>query len=254
MRLAAISCAALVLCGLTLPRRQKRAAPEPSQFVIGEYLYFDFGPPFGFYEVYVVRAGGEGSLVQRIALTPPGDKCFAPAKVEFVSATLKESVPELLGPRNPCAIPERELHRKPKRCRECLVFSGAEVTMQVQCGAETRTIRSDILDRDMFGPAANVPRSISWTMRLLKQLDGAVGPGPAQTHRIFALPGKEQVPAKLPDSPELRKLAAGGYDGLFSGDPFTPSKLYQAAQKLPPPPTVRLVSSRLPSHRARCAF
>lgn len=244
MRVAAIACAALILCGLTWPGQQNRAVPQPSQFVIGEYVYFDFGPPFGFYELYVVRATARGSSLERISLTPPGDKCAAPAKLDVAAAKLKDSVPELLGPTNPCAIPERDLRRKPRRCKNCMVFSGADVLMQVQCGAETRTIRSDILDRDMYGPAANVPRNISWTMQLLKRLESAVGPGPEKTRPIFALSAKEQAPAKHLHSPLLQQLAAGRYDALFSGDPFKPSNLYQATQNPPPPPTVRLVSSK----------
>lgn len=243
MRVAAIACAALILCGLTWPGQQNRAAPQPSQFVIGEYAYFDFGPPFGFYELYVVRATAHGSSLERISLAPPGDKCAAPAKLDVASATLRESVPELLGPKNPCTIPEAELRRKPKRCRNCMVFSGADVLIQVQCGAETRTIRSDVLDRDIYGPAENVPGNISWTMHLLKRLDSAVGPGPEKTRPIFALPAEDRTPVQHPDSPALRELAAGRYDALFSGDPFKPSNLYKATQNPPPAPTVHLAGS-----------
>ena len=114
--------------------------------------------------------------------------------------------------------------------------------MQVQCGGQTRLIRSDILDRDMFGPSGNVPPKISWTMRLLKQLDQVAGPGPADTTPIFAIPAKEPPPRTAPHSAVLRMLAAGKYDALFRGEPEKPSQLYSAAQKPPPSPTVRLVS------------
>jgi hypothetical protein len=82
-----------------------------------------------------------------------------PARLETASATLQQSLAELLGSKNPCAIPEKDLKREIKRCKKCSVFSGSKVTMQVTCGGAARLIRSDILDRDMFDAAAHTPEN-----------------------------------------------------------------------------------------------
>jgi hypothetical protein len=47
--------------------------------------------------------------------------------------------------------------------------------MAVQCGDQTRLIRMDILDRDMFDPAPKTPGHTSWTMTLMGRLDQTVG-------------------------------------------------------------------------------
>jgi len=93
------------------------------------------------------------------------------------SISVPESVAELLGSKNPCAIPEKDLKREIKRCKKCLVFSGSKVTMRANCGGETRLIRSDILDRDMFDASAHTPENTAWTMQLLEKLDKPLGPG-----------------------------------------------------------------------------
>lgn len=152
-------------------------APLPDQFEIGVHTFFDFGPPFDFYQLYVVRPAENGTIVERLTFTPAANKCYAPAKLETSSASLRESISELIGSKNPCAIPDKELKRELKRCKKCLVFSGSTVTMQVNCGGTTRVIRSDILDRDMFDAAANTPTNTAWTMQLLDNLNQALGPG-----------------------------------------------------------------------------
>jgi hypothetical protein len=214
---------------------------QPSQFEIGRRIFFDFGPPFNFYELFVVRPTTNATSIERITLTPPVDECIAPAKLETASASISESIPELLG-KDPCAIPEKHLRRELKRCKKCLVFSGANVALQVQCGAQARLIRSDILDRDMFDPAANTPEQTSWTMQLLKRLDQAVGPG-VMDRPVFPTSEKELLPPDASDSMTQQDLGAGRYDALFPGAPDKPSDLYRAARKHPAPETVELVSS-----------
>src|SRR5438105_15850555 len=98
-----------------------------------------------------------------------GYKCSLPPKIEVAKATTKQSVAELFGKTSPCKIPERDLHRELKRHKHHLVFSGANISMQVQCDGQSRIIRSDILDRDMFDPHAGTPEYTSWTMRILGQ-------------------------------------------------------------------------------------
>ncbi len=211
----------------------------PTQFEIGRRTFFDFGPPFDYYEVLVVRPTEHGSSIERITLTP-GYTC-TPAKVEIASASMKESVSDLLDGANPCTIPEKELRRELKRCKKCLVFSGADVAMQVQCGAQSRIVRADIRDKDWFDAAPDTPKHTSWMMQLLARLDQAVGPGVMDKPIIDLDEGvSASVPAK---SESVHELSLGKYDGLFPGTSDRPSNLYTEAQNPPPAPSVRLVSS-----------
>lgn len=197
-------CSALLLCANELPQMKSVSLSPPNQFVIGRHTFFDFGPPTDFYELFFIDSTASGASIQKITLAPPGNICIAPAKVEVESATSSEAPADILGGTNPCKIPEKELRRELKRCKNCVVFSGAEVVMQVQCGTQTRLIRSDILDRDMFDPSAKTPEHTSWTMRLLKKLDSAAGLGIAEKQRIFSIPDANEVPAVPSDSPILR--------------------------------------------------
>jgi hypothetical protein len=241
MRCSLIACAILALCGPSRPQNPKPVPAQPNQFEVGRHTFFDFGPPFDFYEIFVVRSTATATSIERITLTPAGDECIAPAKLETASASITESIPALLGT-NPCTIPEKDLRRELKRRKKYLVFSGANVAMQVQCGSQARLIRSDILDRDMFDPAPNTPERTSWTMRLLERLDRAVGPG-VMDKQVFPTSGKDTSPADGSDSLAQEDLGAGKYDALFQGAPQKPSDLYRAAQKHPPLPTVQLQSS-----------
>jgi hypothetical protein len=238
-------CAVTILCIPAFPKERRLALAPLNQFEIGRRTFFDFGPPFDFYELFVVRPAANGASIERITLTPAGDKCvaLAPAKLETVSASISEPIAVLLGSTNPCTIPEKELRRELKRRRHGLVFSGADVVMRIECGAQTRLIRSDILDRDMFDPTAKTPEYTSWTMRLLARLDQAVGPG-VMDRPTFPILETEGLPAKPYGSVALQDLSAGKYDTLFQGAPDKPSDLYRAAQNRPPPPSVRLVSSK----------
>jgi len=235
-------CAALILCGPALSEDRRTELSLPNQFVIGRHTFFDFGPPTDFYELFLVRPKPDGTSVERVMLTPASDVCTQPAKVETASATLTESVATLLGKTNPCSIPEKELRRELKRCKKCLVFSGAHVAMQVECANQTRIVRSDILDRDMFDPATNTPEHTSWTMKLLERLDKTLGPG-VMDKPMFPVPEKEEPSAIDSNSTTMQDLRAGKYDALFQGAPDKPSDLYRAAQNRPPTPSVRLVRS-----------
>jgi TonB family protein len=242
MRCRQVICAVLILCGNALPQNGSPASPLPDQFAIGRHTFFDFGPPNDYYELLLVRPAPSGTSIERILLTPAGDACVQPAKIEVASASLKGSVVALLGNTNPCTIPEKKLRRELKRCKKCLVFSGINVAMQVQCGTQTRIIRSDILDKDMFDPAPNTPEHTSWTMQLLSQLDKALGPG-VMDKPMFALAEKDEPSSLGNDSELLSDVSVGKYDTLFQGARDKPSDLYRAAQIAPPLPTIRLVSS-----------
>jgi len=176
-RIIAATLCVLSSISIASAQKSKISAPVPDHFEIGRDTFFDFGPPFDYFELLLVRSKNSGSAVQRIILTPAGDSCLVPAKVETSSVLLNESVSTLLGNANPCAIPEKELHRELKRCKHCMVFSGVDVTMRVPCGATTRLIRSDILDRDLFAATPDTPEHTSWTMQLLARLDQVLGPG-----------------------------------------------------------------------------
>jgi TonB family protein len=223
------------------------ATPEPpvaSQFEIGRLTFFDFGPPFDYYEVLRVRPTAAGSEVERIVLTPPGDACFQPAKVEDSSALTTQSISQLLAGTNPCAISEKELQRELKR-KKGPVFSGVIVTMRVQCGSQTRTIHADILDRDLFDPAPNTPKHTSWTMSLLQRLDHVLGPGVMEKPVFSGLPGFAPENENQPkiSASALQELSSGDYDALFAGAKDKPSELYAASQRKPPTPSVELVDS-----------
>jgi len=236
-----IVCVIAVLSGYSWARKPRSLA-IPDGFVIGRHTSFDFGPPMDYYELFVVTATAKGASVERTTLTPAADACSLPAKVEVASATINQPVSELFGGVNPCAIPDKELHRELKRCKKCMVFSYAETAMQVQCGSQIRVIRSDILDRDMFDPQrAATPKNTSWTMQLLSRLDEAVGPG-VMDRPMFGAWDESQPSPKLEPSFELEDIGTGKYDGLFPKAPDKMSDLYAAAQKPMPVPTVRLVS------------
>jgi hypothetical protein len=230
----------LALCCFASAHGQS-GRPIPTEFTIGRHTFFDFGPPTDFYELFLVHAAPSGASIERISLTPPGDACIQPASVEVASASLADSVAELLGKTNPCAISEKELRRELKRCKKCLVFSGANVAMQVQCGGAPRIIRADILDRDMFDAAPRTPEHTSWTMQLLNRIDGAVGPG-VMDRPLFPMPNPDQTDVPAQDQ-ALRDIGSGKYDELFHNAPDKLSELYRAAQIRPPNPTVRLLSS-----------
>jgi TonB-like protein len=226
-----------------IPEKHSTAAPIPDQFIIAQHTFFDFGPPTDFYELFVARAIGSGTSIERVSVTPPADVCYAPAKTEVVSAMSSETPAELLDSTNPCSIPEKDLRRKLQSCKNCLVFSGAKVVMQVRCGTQTRLIRSDILDRDMFGANPNTREHTSWTIRLLQRLDSAVGPSVVEKQQILTIPGGDEPSTSNSESETLQDLGAGKYDALFQDAPDKASDLYRASQIPPSVPTIQLIRS-----------
>jgi hypothetical protein len=214
----------------------------PNELVIGRHTFIDVGPPFNYYELIVVRPAADGTAVERILLTPATDACFHPATIETTNAVLKESVPQLLGKINPCSIPENKLRKELDRRKKGLVFSGADVFLQVQCQGKPRVIRADILDRDMFDTAPNTPEYTSWTMQILERIDKATGPG-VSDRPIFADFASEKPAAQNAESRAMLEVKSGTYDTLFQGSPDLPSDLYRLAQKHPAIPNAKLVRS-----------
>jgi hypothetical protein len=149
---------------------------------------------------------------------------------------------DLLGGTNPCSIPEKDLRRELKRCKRCLVFSGADVVMQVTCGGEDRRIRMDILDRDMFDPHPVTPEHTSWTMGILGRLDLALG-STIMNRPAFTLSEASQPASQPQSSPLLEKLEKGLLDSLFERGSQKPSELFRQSRNPPPGPTVDLTNS-----------
>jgi TonB family protein len=240
MRLRIFAFLLLTVGSSTFAQGHKHPAPMPSEFEIGLHTYFDFGPPFNYYEVFLVHPLENGSSVERLTVTPQGISCAIPPKVEVASAKLEQPPSALLGTVNPCSIPEKELHRERKRCKKCMNFSGAFVTMQVDCGSQTRLIRSDILDRDWFDPAAHTPEHTSWTMELLGTLAKPLGPS-VMDKPVFPVT-ENDASSQPPNSSTFARLMRGDFDALFVNAPDKLSALALVAQgKLPP--TTKLVSS-----------
>lgn len=217
------------------------ASSMPDQFLIARHTFFDFGPPSDFYEIISVRGTGGNTTVERVTLTPAGDTCIQPPTVETVSSSIPDTVSVVLEGRNPCVIPEKALRKELKRRKQGRVFSGAEVSMHVQCGGKVRVIRADVLDRDMFDSKAATPENTSWTMRLLTRLDKAF-PSGVWDRPMF---GGSTEPTKgaAPNADTARALQSGEYDHLFVGAPDRLSDLYRASQIAPPAPSVRILSS-----------
>jgi len=231
----------LVFAATALPEDRKTVPPVPDHFVIGRDSFFDVGPPFHYLELLFVNPDGDGASIERVMLTA-GYKCTLDPKIEVAKANMKQSVAALFGTTNPCKIPEKDLHRELKRRKHGLVFSGANISMQVQCGGQSRIIRSDILDRDMFDPHAGTPEYTSWTMMILGQLDRAIGPG-AMDKPMITLPGDSNVSAQPADSPMFQEIGTGKYDSLFPGTTDKPSQIYLSTKNTIPSPTVKFLKA-----------
>lgn len=213
--------------------------PLPAEFLVGRHTFFDFGPPTDFYELFYVHSTANGSAIEKITLIPAADVCLRPATVEFASASVPDTIATILGSRNPCEISERRLRKERSRKKSGLVFSGADISMEVDCAGKARIIRADILDRDMFDSATRTPEN-TWTMQLLSRLDSAVGTTPMDKP-LFPVSYENGSRQMLPDTVRQR-LVSGGYDQLFDGAPDKPSGLYKASQVTPPKAEVRLLT------------
>jgi TonB family protein len=217
----------LIFCSSALAQEHANPIGETRDFAIGRLTFFDFGPPFNYYEIVLVHPTLSGVSVKRILLTPSAGECPAPAKIEIASGTIAASATDILGSVHPCTIPENKVRKEAKRCKKCLVFSGAQVTMQFQCGANQRLIHSSVLDRDWFDPSAKTPQYTSWSMELLARLEEAVDPG-VMSKPAFDVADPAEHPAYELDPLTAADLAAGKFDALFSGKE-KPSQLYRAA-------------------------
>ena len=68
----------VALCGPLAAQKRTKDIPLPTEFEIGRLTYFDFGPPFDYYELLFVRPKEQGTSVERMILTPHGVGVFRP--------------------------------------------------------------------------------------------------------------------------------------------------------------------------------
>lgn len=246
-----VPCALLFLVA-PLAFAAKPPQPLPQSIVIARHSFIDVGPPFDFYEVIRVKEMSGHLAVERALVTPGGDFCMAvPSSVEYLSGELNESMGQLLREKNPCTIPEKDLRSELKRRKRHLVFSGADVTMQVQCTTGLRRIRMDILDRDLFDPAPGPPPNTSWTMAVLADLDKAIGPGVWDKPMFSAVAVPQPT---VPDTDLIHEIRTGKYDELLDKRQLVSAIVIDAEKPVQPPPAVSIqsvipavpITSRLP--------
>jgi TonB family protein len=221
-------------------RAQGIEADFPKRLLFSRLTFFDFGPPFDFYEVLSLEDKGASTEVKRMLVTPAGNACIQPPSVETEATTIHKSLEQLLLGKNPCRIPEKALRQERKRCKHCLVFSGVNVTLTVSCKSEERRIRMDILDKDLFDRSPDTPPNTSWTMAVLRQLDDNLGPGVMDKPALL-LGAPKPRPFTASDTAMLLALKNGEYDGLFDSDKKL-SELYRESQKPFLLPSVRLLN------------
>lgn len=228
---------ALLASGLS--SAQSSDADFPNRLLFSRLTFFDFGPPFDFYEVLSLRDRGSDTEVKRMLLTPAGNACIQPPSVETETATIHKSLQELLLGKNPCKIPEKDVRKEMKRCKHCLTFSGALVTLNVSCKGQDRRIRMDILDKDLFDPSPKTPPNTSWTMTVLSQIDSNLSQS-VMDRPAFSLGGASKSLPAL-DAAMIEALKNGEYDSLFNSSKKV-SELYRESQDPPRLPSVRLIS------------
>jgi hypothetical protein len=228
-------------CGVC--RAQKKNVALPESLVIARDTFWDFGPPFNYYDLIQIKPDSDGLAVDQVLVTPPGMACVQPATVEVRSVTLHESMEQLLAGRNPCAIPEKELHKEIKRCKKCLVFSGVHLTMQATCDGKDRQLNMDILDRDIYDKKTQTPANTSWSMGLLSHLKDSLGPG-SEDKPMF--PTGSATHHDVPVTPLVAALQAGQFDVLFGArQPI--SNIVLDAEKAPPPPPSVVIENVAPA-------
>ena len=233
----------IFVAGLLASALEMSSAQLPSisfphtEIVLAKAHFIDIGPPFDFYSIYRLTSTNDGTDVEKIAITPPAASCLQPA-TDVSHAHLQQSLDVLFDHKDPCTISEKALRREVKRCKHCLVFSGVHVTAQVHCGGKLRSIRYEVLDRDMFDPRPGTPQGTSRTMTLLSILDEAFGAGDFD-RPVFPL---EPLTTHIaPRSKTLQEVASGKYDNLFSGELI--SHFYRESQLPQKLPQVEIASS-----------
>src|ERR1700756_4017688 len=82
---------------------QTSAGNQLQELTIGRETFFDFGPPTEYLDLYIVKRKDAGTILERVSLTPltpEVNKCYAPAKAEFIEKSSPLSMQELLSERD----------------------------------------------------------------------------------------------------------------------------------------------------------
>jgi TonB family protein len=216
---------------------QSKSASMPESLVIARDTFWDMGPPFDYYDLIQIKKTADGLSLDQVLVTPHGMACLQPATVEERSAVLHNTMSELLEGKNPCAIPDKDLHREIKRCKKCPVFSGVNVTMQASCNGKDRQLQMNILDRDIYDSRTPTPTNTSWSMRVLSTLNDSLGPS-SEDKPIFQIGVAPHH--DFPNTPLVNAIRDGRFDDLFGNDSGVSQIVTEADQPLPPPPSVEI--------------
>jgi TonB family protein len=241
----------LLLSGAAFPQSKPVVSSEISEFAVGRYEPAGSGGSTDAYEIYVLREEADRTAVRRVTITPPTG-CLSPVTVEYAEGSAQKRVRELLESHNPCALSEKEMRAELRHCKQCPVFSGGNVLMHAQCGEVPRTMRAEILDRELFD-ADPIGARRTWTMQFLQGLDLTVGPNGMDKPE-----NSSSAKTAL-----LADVASGKYDNLFFNTPERPSNLAKQTGKPVSWPQVEIAEveplqpekSKLPEYplRARAA-
>ena len=231
--------AAILLWASGISEAQSKSAALPDSLVIARDTFWDMGPPNDYYDLIQITKTSDGLALDQVLVTPHGQACLQPATVEERSASLHKTMSELLQGRNPCAIPERDLHREIRRCKKCLVFSGVNLTMEATCSGKVRQLQMNILDRDIYDSRTPTPTNTSWSMRVLSTLNDSLGPGSEAKPMFQMSPAEHRA---VPNTPLVNAIRDGDYDGLFGRDSGVSRIVFEAEQPPPPLPSVQIVS------------
>jgi hypothetical protein len=205
--------------------------PQPSfpdQFVLGVYGQSDFGPPFMHYELYVVRSSPGGASLEHIVITPEGQRCIRPARIERATGTIKMSAAALMDNRNPCDLAEEDVKREIVHCTTTCPppLGGGLYVMRAQCGSAIRTVPLNARGEDIFRPYVGTPKRPLSIIELLLRLDSVVGPL-TQVQLTSLDSGKQQPESATASVQTILDLKSGKYDDL-SGKP---SDLYRSIER-----------------------
>lgn len=229
-RLLTLSCLFLLGSQLVISESPKKPQGAIDEFFVGRHSSFDFGPPFHYYEIYIVHASGKGSSIQRITLTPAVGECVEPAQVETSVGSLALSLPQLLENADLCAVPKRDLKLEKKRREKYVNYTGAVVTVEVQCGEKRKVVDPDVFDRNFLETTTRTMQQTSWKLRLLSRLDRATGPSTVVDRPVLPSGSNSFRHKTVEMEPEIAaQLRSGHFDSLFADAPNKPSDVFRMA-------------------------
>jgi TonB family protein len=227
---------ALLICSYA--GAQEAVFPHKEIF-LAESDFIDTGPPFDFYNLYRLTATAHGTDIERVSITPAAGSCALPT-IEMKIAHMNDGLSNLLAGKDPCSIGERAARKEAKRCKHCLTFSGVHLSMQLSCGGTLRTIKYEVLDRNLFAEKPNTPAATSRSLDLLTTLNKAFGGG-AFDKPVFSTAESQSAATPVTKDTLITSIANGDFDHLF-GEKV--SQLYIDSLGKPRLPTIELVSAQ----------